>query len=849
MKKLTYVMALLAISVMSFAQGKITYVLNGGITNEYGWTCPQEMFDTLTADIDAFLGATNQWTKLSDYDPTDPTKGPTASGKTISGVTYATDVVNKFTEFIAADGRFMSHFDWLLSYMDAVAGAAGKAAKDLPSANSTSFRTALDCFFADGNKSGWQNVGNYTVAGVNSYEAYKDYWKGGFAGPAEYAEGNTIILEAYKPYPANPAEESFLGWYKDEACTEEITQIDGTGDVTVYAKFGEYIPSTIEVAAMADDTETKVGGTVSRVCGAEFWIQDAKGGLMCYQSSHNLVAGEEVILKGTKVTYGGIAELKNITVESKKDGKAVTPQVVLLSDILGDTIDGKYTSELVRVEGVRVKYVESTDSKGNTHVNPTLYDGDIEVPCYKITLDQTLVPEGSKVSANLIVSEYNGTKQLRGLAEDFTVAAAAGKDTYDYPVVTDTITGQNVKYTLTNNWLYSRKLGNWTENRPNPLAEGTRSILQKDGIIYFAYRESNGPVNPPYIARVDVKTGEMLSPVYFADSLMKVDGTYIFGAFSDMKMDNEGHVITSSLPTSGGDFQIWTVDLETGGGSLLIDMTAEGKHLADLFPEATYGTIRIDRIGVYGDITKDAIVMAIVASGARAFYWEISEGEWDGETYPITLAIDGTVGGAPTICPIADNYFYVDGNETYPILFDPDGNVVDNLGDYPELLLNRSGNSHSNGNCGVLEIEVPNPATEDGFDYYFICAGDAHGVGAPAPTCFLLYKFKNKDRLFGEMQKLYEFPHAGLGDESNPQRVAVPYATVAEDGKSIEIYIFGAENGYGVYTLHIGDNAGTDTGLENVGAEKANVQKVVRDGQVVIIRDGVEYNVLGAQVK
>lgn len=40
----------------------------------------------------------------------------------------------------------------------------------------------------------------------------------------------------------------------------------------------------------------------------------------------------------------------------------------------------------------------------------------------------------------------------------------------------------------------------------------------------------------------------------------------------------------------------------------------------------------------------------------------------------------------------------------------------------------------------------------------------------------------------------------------------------------------------------------SSTALDNIGAE-TNVQKVVENGQVLIIRDGVRYNTLGAQVK
>ncbi len=41
---------------------------------------------------------------------------------------------------------------------------------------------------------------------------------------------------------------------------------------------------------------------------------------------------------------------------------------------------------------------------------------------------------------------------------------------------------------------------------------------------------------------------------------------------------------------------------------------------------------------------------------------------------------------------------------------------------------------------------------------------------------------------------------------------------------------------------------GEDTALESVEAEKANARKIVENGQVYILRDGVKYNIFGAVV-
>ena len=781
MKKFTLLVAALAISLVTFAQGKITYELNGGVTNDFGWQDKQDMYETLNADWNAFKGTTTTWTPLADL--TDVAKGiPTEAA--------AMDLT--FLE----DANFKLHFSWLVTYMDERCTIEGAT---LPSTNASFLRYNFAAFFMNSQRASWPKSADYTLAG--SVEYFQPTWKAGFCGPAEYAEGETVVL----PIPFKEGE-SFLGWFKEaDFSGEKVTEISGTGDVVLYAKFGEYIPTIAEVIAMADATATKVQGTVSFVAGNNFWIQDASGAILCFGENHGLVEGELVTLAGEKVVSNGSPMLNNATVAAKEAGKEVGAQTLLISAILADSVNGfaTYLNEVVYIEGVTIsKYEEN---------NAFVTDGFNELALYAwdgVTADK--YPVGTKVSVKAILA-MNETLQLRGKEAWLAAAAAAGKDTYAYPEVE----AGDFKFNFTNNWLYSVKLGNWADNRPNPLAEGSRSVVEKDGILYFSYRDNNTPIEQPKLVRVDAKTGKMLDPVVYANYIFKdVNGAWLFGPYTDLKLDNEGNAITSNLPTSGGPFQIWNVNLETGEGKLLIDLaTDSAKWLSAQFPENT--TIRLDRIGVYGDINGDATIMSVVSAGADVYYWNIEDGEWDGETNWIKLGLgEGVnVGGAPVICPIEGDYFYVDGFTTYPMLFDPDGNLVDAFDEAHEadhLLIGANGVSRANGHNGVTEFEVNG-------EYYLIIAGDNTVGSGTAPSTFVLYKFADEYRAFKDMTQLYEFPMAGMGGVSNPQRVATSFAQPNEEGTAVEIYAFTSENGYGAYTLTIEEVEGPEPdAVENV---------------------------------
>lgn len=830
----------------------VSYELNGGVVNEQGWTSKGDLLLDIQTDLEAAYPGTflqkplnfvkeengvfyfhigEEWKTEAEAQGEDCTVA-----NFFQAVTYSGDA--KCKNFFEAEG---SKYAWIKEIILAnpTHNAAGWAADNRDGLWRKDLSGLMLCSPAN---SSWPASAEWSEYG--KVAAITRAWKKGFANPTEIV--TEIALNA--PYKEDY---TFDGWYDNAEFTgEPIDTLSPESVVAggkLYAKWVEYVPTIAEFCALADDAESKVAGTVSLTLGSNFWIQDATGGLLCYQKDNDYKEGEYLVLNGKKTTYNGSPEMLPAGEPIKRQqGTAVAAENALIEKIIADYTP--YLNKLVRIEGATL----SSYKTENGNENPYISDGANELVLYKVELDKTAYPEGSKVNVEAVVSIYakDGAEtkiQLRTVPEKVTTPSAIGKDPYAYEKRTSESSPN--EYDFTNDWLYSVNLGNWSDNRPNPTEGGSRSVLYKDDILYFAYRENEPAMGTPRLVRVDAKTGEKLEPIYFDVTETKIfinpeNGNYYAYPFSDMKLDNEGNAITSNLPTSpSSPFQIWTVDLETGKGELLIDMTAEGKLFKDFFP--AHEALRIDRIGVFGDIKANAIIMAASAGTANIYYWRIADGKWNGNVGTVGLTIpEVNFSYAPQICPVSMTDFYVDGFTTYPYLFKITGKLLDSFvtikeGEtvvsdlmYPE----GSDKARKTSNNGVTEFEL-------GGEYFMLMAGGASDDNVP--STMVLFKCKDVNRAFAEMEYLWEFPKAGMGAMSNQQRVATTFADVNEEAGEAHIYAFIAENGYGAYTLKVTKGSG----VENVTIDGNQPVKVIENGQLYIIKDGVKYTVLGNVVK
>jgi hypothetical protein len=129
--------------------------------------------------------------------------------------------------------------------------------------------------------------------------------------------------------------------------------------------------------------------------------------------------------------------------------------------------------------------------------------------------------------------------------------------------------------------------------------------------------------------------------------------------------------------------------------------------------------------------------------------------------------------------------------------------------------------------------------------YFFAMAGNSYeGSDNSMPGSTKIFRFKDGNRHFYEMMLAWEVADNGFGNIKNAQFNYVQQSVVVDE-LTTELYVYVAENGLGKYTITASKSVEEETALDQVGAENNNVMKVVRDGKVYIVRNGVVYTIMG----
>ena len=819
MKRFSIFFAALFVAVTSFAA--VTYELNGGVTNDDNWLSKGDMWTAFCADAGV--------TTLGTLEEVKAEADPYAKICTPLGADQAQAILNN------------EKWDWLEAYIMTVQNADANATALVEGTTSAGWRYAFAAFFLESARTSWPKSTDFSVAGTP--EAFIPSWKHAFANPTEPTA--EWVLNA--PYYEG---KTFDGWYAAaDFSGEKVVKIDATTTGTLYAKWVEYVPTVVEVRALADDTETKVAGVVNFISGKNVYIQDATAGILVYTTeTPNCQVGDKIVAKGVKVMYGGAPEVKSAVIESAEAASVAAPTVFeTLAPLLADSLEFKYYATNVQISGVTIVALDSYN-------NPTVQDAlGNQALCYKMSVDPAQYPVGTKVNVTAIAGWYNGF-QFVGDAANIVIPVAGVVEDFTYP------TRYDGRYSLKNNWVISNMEDNFAANKPGS-NDFVRGMAAKDGKMYFINRETKS------IVVVDGKTGNMLDPIVLqgTDTLFKSatvdsvgnkvwsDGTTL--PFNDIKFDQAGNCLIGACMTGATKcqtFYIYVVDLATGVCTKLIeDVLWENPGLDQV-------QFRFDAFGAAGDVTKNGVVMAADANGSWNVYrWLITDGV-AGEGEQVAVLIDPAVdqslyvnaagyGTAPQIFPQDEegSLFYVDGFNTLPMLFygNPEEGAVliDDFINVPSgvKVWNNAGDTISmNANFnGLVEFQV-------GEEYFLlmVAANNTHSV----PTTYALYKFADADRAFSGMEPLWYFPHNGLGTATIGCRTATPSVDVVSDTEAT-LYLYATNNGYAAYTLTIDPTV--DSAVEDIETVKIEAKKVIEQGTVYVIKNGTKYSILGAEIK
>jgi hypothetical protein len=387
--------------------------------------------------------------------------------------------------------------------------------------------------------------------------------------------------------------------------------------------------------------------------------------------------------------------------------------------------------------------------------------------------------------------------------------ASASVNVTDPAVYADTL-----DYKFENIWIQSKTAGGFSSVGYGLPTAFARGMAGKDGKILICSRNAatvGGTGIDKYILKTNIfvydgLTGNLENTIPVPDSLFHVkdavgDTLRPITAYptNDIQVDDAGNVVlmgmTLSLGTSPLVVAVLKIDLSTG------TITSAKKLLNNKYSELYISTslIRLDAFNVFGDMYGNGYIMAAVAGtnpgvGNMVIRWNIVNGKPDVVNYlPIQinkyvpLAATGNA-IAPRVTPLSETLFYLDGNASFPTIYDMQGNLADSI---PK----KYKDSRGLANNGVDEFTITDGSVNRNFVVY---SNHESSTSASMSSSWTLGELGAGQSLMN-MTRLYNFPKAGLGTFSNPNRTAVPYIQVV--GKSAYIYVYNISNGLAAYKL------------------------------------------------
>ena len=381
---------------------------------------------------------------------------------------------------------------------------------------------------------------------------------------------------------------------------------------------------------------------------------------------------------------------------------------------------------------------------------------------------------------------------------------------------------QKENYQLVNQWIRSTTAGNYAKEDLGGSAL-VRGMVAKEGKMYFCYR---GGIGTHSIVVVDAVSGNYEKTILLSENAFTkvenegTDSVKLVSAVTlpnnDIKLDTEGNFLVGPCITSVNQpMMVYKVDIETGECTELIN-----ENIAET--DTTYAklTVRFDAFGVWGDVEDYAVVMAMNANAMNAFRWVIEDGvASSAELVTLDPLFEGDAsvnpGSAPQIMPISEDLFYVDGNATFPTLYQ----YADGKGTRIDCFYNAEGsalpilNTMNQGHNGITDFNLLNA---EGETEYFMCCAATNTAKSPESS-FAIIKYADEAMSFQTAELIYQFPSKGFGGTSNAYRTAPAFAAPNPTNENaMDIFVYVGENGFGRYTFSAdGEEIKQDQDVDN----------------------------------
>ena len=325
----------------------LTYELNGGQYNEYGWESKGDICLALEADYNATYGSSKDWVQEVDGEIQYNINGTWMSEEEAKGQAATVTGFLQASTYNTADNlknlvetTMVDKYGWLKDVIE-----ANRTAQSVTGELSEAiYRKELSAFFlcspAD---SGWPASSSHEAMG--DVAAFQSYWGQSFPNPSYTFEE----IELHIPYKEH---HTFDGWYNtSDFSGAKLTTINENTTGTLYAKWVEHFY-----------TRTVTDGEYGTIClpyassnytGAEFYevswlrLEGANPGLYLDEVAPGatLEAGKPYIFRGTSdkliAYYEGDAVINPIEGEAGLTGTFTKIQDQNVSDP-SNTLEGNY---------------------------------------------------------------------------------------------------------------------------------------------------------------------------------------------------------------------------------------------------------------------------------------------------------------------------------------------------------------------------------------------------------------------------------------------------------------------------------------------------------------------------